>query len=142
MAHFKWHTKPIVSVEWHPSDETALMVAGADDLTTLWDMSVEADTDAAVTGSAAADTSVADLPPQLMFVHQVLLLLINFDGSSVLCALASHLPPPTTHATHPLQGQEDVKEVHHHPQIPGMCITTAVDSFNFFMPNLTPGVTK
>ncbi|KIJ56887.1 hypothetical protein M422DRAFT_57486 [Sphaerobolus stellatus SS14] len=30
------------------------------------------------------------------------------------------------------QGQEDIKEVHWHPQIPGAVLTTASDSFNFF----------
>jgi WD40 repeat protein len=30
-AHFKWHKAPITSVEWHPTDGSALAVAGADD---------------------------------------------------------------------------------------------------------------
>lgn len=28
---FKWHSQPITSVEWHPSDSTVLAVSGADD---------------------------------------------------------------------------------------------------------------
>lgn len=35
------------------------------------------------------------------------------------------------------QGQSDVKEVHYHPQIPDMVISTAADGFNFFIANLS-----
>jgi len=40
-AHFKWHTAPITSVSWHPSEESVLAVAGADDQITIWDLSLE-----------------------------------------------------------------------------------------------------
>jgi ribosome assembly protein RRB1 len=33
-----------------------------------------------------------------------------------------------------LQGQQNVKELSLHPQIPGMCITTAFDGINAFKP--------
>jgi ribosome assembly protein RRB1 len=35
------------------------------------------------------------------------------------------------------QGQSNVKEVHFHPQIPGMILSTAEDSFNVFKPAIT-----
>jgi ribosome assembly protein RRB1 len=97
VAHFTWHTAPITSVEWHPTDPSVFAASGSDDQVTLWDLSVEQDEDEAPTiGQGGIDVNI---PPQLLFVHQ---------------------------------GQKDVKEIHWHPQIPGMIISTASDSFNVF----------
>lgn len=35
------------------------------------------------------------------------------------------------------QGQRNVKEIHHHPQVPGLLLSTAEDSFNVFKPSIT-----
>ena len=109
IANFRWHTQPITSIEWHPTDESVIGVASDDDSITLWDMSVEEDVggegsnamaDAASSGKASRPTS--DVPPQLLFVHQ---------------------------------GQHSVKELHFHPQIPGVVMSTAFDGYNIFKPN-------
>jgi len=65
-ATFRWHTDAITSVEWHPTDESVLTVSGADDQLTLWDLSLEKDTEA-----DAVRRDVAEVPAQLLFIHQV-----------------------------------------------------------------------
>jgi hypothetical protein len=65
VASFKWHTGPITSVEWHPTEESVIAVSGADHQTTLWDLAVEEDQE------GARDASQPDVPPQLLFIHQV-----------------------------------------------------------------------
>lgn len=72
----------------------------------MWDLSVEADEDAARKDAAAqaAGEELQAFPPQLLFIHQ---------------------------------GQHNVKEVHFHPQIPGVLVSTAEDSFNIFKPAIS-----
>jgi len=97
VAAFFWHTAPITSVEWHPTEDSIFAASGSDDQVTLWDLSVELD-DEEVTHKEV-QAAGKEIPPQLLFVHQ---------------------------------GQRDVKEVHWHPQIPGVMISTAMDGFNVF----------
>jgi len=96
VAYFNWHTDPITSVEWHPTEDSCFAASGADNQVTLWDLSVERDEEEKPV--AGTDKS-RDVPAQLLFVHQ---------------------------------GQQDVKEVHWHPQIPGMVISTAASGFDVF----------
>ena len=85
-------------MEWHPSDESVLAVAGADNQISIWDMSVEEDASESV---VASKSNTVDVPSQLLFVHQ---------------------------------GQTDIKELHFHPQLPGVMASTAADGFNVFKP--------
>ncbi|KZS12453.1 glutamate-rich WD repeat-containing protein 1 [Daphnia magna] len=96
VATFKHHTAPITSVEWHPTDSTVFASAGADDQIALWDLALEKDEEVA---GSNVEPELADLPPQLLFIHQ---------------------------------GQKEIKELHWHPQIPGMLISTAITGFNIF----------
>jgi ribosome assembly protein RRB1 len=72
-ATFKWHKDAITSIEWHPTEASVLAVSGADDQVTLWDLSVERDAEEEkeVFGKTGLETLGVDVPPQLMFVHQV-----------------------------------------------------------------------
>ncbi|QQP41582.1 Glutamate-rich WD repeat-containing protein 1 [Caligus rogercresseyi] len=63
VATFKHHTQPVTSVEWHPTDATVFASAGEDDQVVIWDLSVEKD-------DVVKESKVADLPPQLLFIHQ------------------------------------------------------------------------
>ena len=63
IAKFKHHTAPITSVEWHPTDRSVFAAAGDDNQITQWDLSVEPD-------DSETDSTVSDLPPQLLFIHQ------------------------------------------------------------------------
>ncbi|TDH68281.1 hypothetical protein CCR75_004473 [Bremia lactucae] len=101
VAHFRYHTAPVTSIEWHPTDESVLAVSGADNQISVWDMSVEEDAEAAKPVQSVDGETKLDLPPQLLFIHQ---------------------------------GQTDIKELHFHPQCPGVLISTAGDGFNVFKP--------
>ena len=108
LAHFRYHQQPITSIEWAPHDESVLCVSCADNQVTVWDLSVEADEEAAGAGGSAgpakASDPLSDFPPQLLFIHQ---------------------------------GQSNVKEIRHHPQIPGVILSTAEDGLNVFKPAIT-----
>lgn len=64
VASFDYHKEQITSVEWHPTDDSIVAVAAADNTVTLWDLAVELDDE------ESKDTAgVKDVPPQLLFVH-------------------------------------------------------------------------
>jgi len=94
MANFLFHKKPVTSIDWHPTDETMLIVSSDDDCVSIWDMALEDDQ---VGGELPAGAE--HYPPQLLFLHQ---------------------------------GLQEPKEVKWHPQLPGVCITTAASGFNIF----------
>ncbi|KAL9101405.1 MAG: hypothetical protein Q9163_003340 [Psora crenata] len=64
VAEFHFHKEQITSLEWHPTDDSIVAVAAADNTLTLWDLAVELDDE------ESRDTADAkDVPPQLLFVH-------------------------------------------------------------------------
>lgn len=97
VARFDFHRRAITSIEWNPNDETVLACGSEDSTVSLWDLSVEAD-DEEVAAQKQAHSDLADVPPQLLFLHW----------------------------------QPNVKEVHWHPQIPGMLASTGSDGFSIW----------
>ncbi|KAL6850565.1 Ribosome assembly protein rrb1 [Amphichorda felina] len=64
LASFNFHKEQVTSVEWHPTDDSIVAVAAADNTVTLWDLAVELD-DEESKGAGVP----GDVPPQLLFVH-------------------------------------------------------------------------
>ncbi|KAK4057942.1 Ribosome assembly protein rrb1 [Microbotryomycetes sp. JL221] len=68
VASFNWHTAPITSIEWHPTEDSCFAASGSDDQLTLWDLSVEEDQEE--TPNITSIDRLKDVPAQLLFVHQ------------------------------------------------------------------------
>ncbi len=70
IADFKFHQKPITSIEWHPTDNSVVALACADNTATLWDLSVELD-DEEYSKESGLGLGEGDekVPPQLLFIH-------------------------------------------------------------------------
>lgn len=75
VAHFKHHRAAVTSVEWCPHEASMLATTSADNQTIVWDLALERDpeeeaamaADMEALGSNAA--ALAEIPPQLLFVH-------------------------------------------------------------------------
>lgn len=80
VANFDYCKKAITSLEWSPWEGSMIATTSADNQICFWDLSVERDADEemdvvaaarAEEGAAGADVDIpADIPPQLLFVHQ------------------------------------------------------------------------
>jgi WD40 repeat protein len=103
VANFSYHTAPVTSIEWSRFDSSTLATSAADHQIAVWDLAVERDAEEEAAAMADAHNALppAELPPQLMFVHQ---------------------------------GQRDVKELHWHPQVPGLIVSTAANGFQVWKP--------
>nr|XP_025886759.1 glutamate-rich WD repeat-containing protein 1-like [Solanum lycopersicum] len=105
VAYFEYHKHPITSIEWSPHHEAAstIAVSSSDNQLTIWDLSLERDEEEEAEFKVKMKEQV-NVPTDL---------------------------PPQLLFVH--QGQKDLKELHWHPQIPGMVISTAADGFNILM---------
>uniref|UniRef100_T1KJ81 Glutamate-rich WD repeat-containing protein 1 n=2 Tax=Tetranychus urticae TaxID=32264 RepID=T1KJ81_TETUR len=112
VAVFKYHLEPITSVEWHPSDNTVFAASGEDHQITLWDLAVEKDDEEIESEDQELKEEGAD----------------EDEENEELKAEKN--APPQLLFVH--RGQRDIKELHFHPQIPGLVISTAANSFDIF----------
>ena len=64
LASLKHHTKPITSIEWHPTEDGVFAASGEDHQVTIWDFGVE-------TAGDGTDEDLGDnnVPQQLLFIH-------------------------------------------------------------------------
>ena len=60
----KHHTKPITSVEWHPTEDGVFAASGEDDQVTIWDFGVEESPEHQIEGNNGEK-----IPQQLLFIH-------------------------------------------------------------------------
>ncbi|CAO2183499.1 unnamed protein product [Urochloa humidicola] len=104
-AHFEYHKKAITSIEWSPYDAAALAVSSEDHQLTIWDLSLERDAEEEAEFRAKMEEQAI---------------------------VPDNLPP---HLLFVHQGQKHLKELHWHPQIPGMIISTDANGFNVLMPS-------
>lgn len=70
VADFKFHKKPITSIEWHPTDDSIVALACADNTATLWDLAVELDDEEyGKEAGLGLGEGQEKVPPQLLFIH-------------------------------------------------------------------------
>lgn len=105
LARFTCHQTPVTSVEWHPTDESMLVMSDEVGVY-IYDLSVEEDIATQEKekqeGISEMEQIVADIPPQLLFCHS---------------------------------GSKQFKECHWHPQISSCVMTTAFSGFSTFIPS-------
>ena len=115
VAVFKHHTAPITSLEWHPTDSTVFAASGDDNQVTLWDLAVEKDEEEEEeTGKEEGEASGGSSKEN------------DKDEED---AQLDKLPPQLLFIH---QGSSEVKELHWHPQIPGLVMSTALNGFDVF----------
>lgn len=120
IALFKYHCTPITSVEWDPSDSSVFCASGEDQIT-IWDLSAEAENDEPMQCDDTGNNNIQEENDENE--------LDDSDEDDEAAKKYKNVPPQLLFIH---EGQQDVKEIHIHPQIPGLIISTSSECFDVF----------
>lgn len=137
VAQFDYHKKPITSVAWNHHDDTVMAVASDDDRLTLWDLAVEKDEEQEEAdamevedgdkvknekGSESSESSSDEEDEDEDETKE--------DEGVEYGDLNFKTIPEQMLFLH--QGQTEIKELHWHPQLNGLLLSTALNGINIF----------